>query len=239
MNTAKTVENENLKANILIIGGGGAGLAAAVAAAEKGVKEILILEERQVPGGNAVFPEGIFAADSPVQKRMGIVCRSDDIFKKAMEYSHWRINPRLIRYLINKSGDTIRWLEEKGVEFEKIAPIYPNNEPSTFHVVKGSERTGAAVIRRLLKKSEELGVKILCQTKAKRLLTDQNGRVNGVLAELNNNEIRIIGQSVILATGGFTGNTELIKNICQVITMRKSIIPGCYAAEMDYKWQPK
>jgi cation diffusion facilitator CzcD-associated flavoprotein CzcO len=59
MNTAKTVGNENLKANVLIIGGGGAGLAAAVAAAEKRVKGILIFEERQVPGGNAVFPDGL------------------------------------------------------------------------------------------------------------------------------------------------------------------------------------
>jgi fumarate reductase flavoprotein subunit len=211
MSTINTPGTENLQTDIVIVGGGGAGLAAAVAAAEKGIKKILILEERCVPCGNAVFPDGIFAADSPVQKRLGVVCRKDDIFKKAMEYAHWRINPRLVRALVNKSGDTIRWLEEKGVEFERIAPIYPNDKPWTFHVAKGQGKTGAAVVRALLKKSKELGVQIFYQIKGKELIINKNGNVIGVIAEAKNREIRIVAKSVILATGGFTGNIELLK----------------------------
>ena len=98
-----------------------------------------------------MFPDGIFAAESPVQKRLGLDVRKDDIFKKAMDYAHWKINPRLIRALVNKSGDTIRWLEEKGVEFEKVSPIYPSNVPLTFHVTRGSGKTGAAVVRAISK----------------------------------------------------------------------------------------
>jgi fumarate reductase flavoprotein subunit len=211
MNDLNTKNIQDRQVDIVIIGAGGAGLAAAAAAAEKGVKRILILEERKFPGGNAIFPEGIFAADSPVQKRLGVVCTKDDIFKKAMDYAHWRINPRLIRTLINKSGDTIRWLEEKGVEFENIAPIYPNDTPSTFHVVRGPGKTGAAVIRALLKNCRDMNVEILFQHRGRKLLTNARGDIIGVLAEAGKNEIKISTKNVILATGGFTGNTRMLK----------------------------
>lgn len=211
MSALQTKNIDNLMADIVIVGGGGAGLAAAAAAAEQGVKRILVLEERKVPCGNAVFPDGIFAADSPVQKRLGVVCPKDEIFKKAMDYAHWRINPRLIRALINKSGDTIRWLEEKGVEFETIAPIYPNDTPTTFHVARGPGKTGAAVMRALLKNCQEMNVQILCQHRGRKLLTGKNGDVVGVLAETMDHEVKVAAKSVILATGGFTGNTRMLK----------------------------
>jgi fumarate reductase flavoprotein subunit len=202
---------ENLSTDLLIIGGGGAGLAAAVTAAENGVKDITILEARPVAGGNAVFPEGIFAADSPVQKRQGIQAGRDDIFKMAMSYAHWKINPRLLRALINKSGDTIGWLEQKGVEFENVAPVYPGSVPLTFHVTKGPGSTGAAVVRVLLRNCAGLGVRFLYQTRAQKLITDRHGNVTGVLAKTGGREVSIKAKTTILATGGFSGNRRLIK----------------------------
>jgi fumarate reductase flavoprotein subunit len=202
---------DDKQAEIVIVGGGGAGLAAAVAAAEQGLKNIVILEERKVPGGNAVFPDGIFAADSPVQKRLGILCEKDDIFKKAMDYAHWRTNPRLVRALINKSGDTIRWLEDKGVKFEKISPIYPNDVPSTFHVTGGPGKTGAAIIKTLLKNCGDLNVQIISQTKGLKLLTNEKGEISGILANTKSDEFTITTSHIILATGGFTGDMQLLK----------------------------
>jgi fumarate reductase flavoprotein subunit len=211
MNPSKTSSTENLQTDIIIIGGGGAGLAAAIAAEERGVNHIIVLEEQHVPGGNAVFPEGIFAAESGLQKRLGIDARKDDLFKQAMNYAHWKTNPRLVRTLINKSGDTIRWLEEKGVKFVQVVPVYPSEIPLTFHCTRGPGRTGAAVVRALVKKCEDLDVQILYQTKAKKLLTNKNGSVIGVLAKAKNDEFSITSKSVIIATGGFTGNKELLK----------------------------
>ena len=34
-----------------------------------------------------------------------------------MEYNHWRVNARLVRTLINRSAETIDWLQTLGVEF--------------------------------------------------------------------------------------------------------------------------
>ncbi|MDB9822822.1 FAD-dependent oxidoreductase [Deltaproteobacteria bacterium] len=203
-------KGKEIKTGLVIIGGGGAGLAAAVAAAEKGAKDIVILESRHVPGGNAAFVMGILAAESRLQKRMGFEARRDDIFRIAMDYAHWKINPRLIRSLVDKSGDTIEWLEEKGLKFEQILIHAPNQVPPTFHRIGGSGKTGAEVVRALVKSCEDFGVQILCQTRAKHLLTDKDGHVVGVLAESKDNEIIFTAESVIIATGGFAGNSDML-----------------------------
>ncbi|KPK96749.1 MAG: hypothetical protein AMJ95_12495, partial [Omnitrophica WOR_2 bacterium SM23_72] len=96
-------KGNELTAELVVIGGGGAGLSAAVAAAEKGA-HVIVLEKRGL-GGNSAIAFGIFAAESPTQKRLDIDCSRDELFKQAMEFAHWRINPRLVRAIIDKSGD--------------------------------------------------------------------------------------------------------------------------------------
>ena len=108
-------KTENLKTELVVIGGGGAGLAAAVAAAEKGASKVIVLEKRDAPGGNTAMAMGPFAAESPAQKRTAIEFQPGCIFKIAMNWAHWKTNPRIVRAFIDKSGDTIRWLEDKGI----------------------------------------------------------------------------------------------------------------------------
>lgn len=211
VNSAKITDSESIQADVVIIGAGAAGLAAAVAAAEAGVKEIVVLEVRSAPGGNLVFVGGLLGAETPLQKRLGVDARKDDIFRKAMEYAHWKLNPRLVRVLVDKSGDTIRWLEEKGVKFERLVPHQFNQVPLTFHAIGGAGQTGAAIVKALVKSCQELGVRFFYQTAAKKILTDEDGNVSGVLAETKEGELKIAAKGVIIATGGFAGNKELLK----------------------------
>ena len=97
MTSNETVKSNNPEADLVVIGGGGAGLAAAVAAAEEGAKNIIVLEARNVPGGNSVLASGFFTPGDPAQKRAEITASNDDYFQKAMSYAHWKTNPRLFR----------------------------------------------------------------------------------------------------------------------------------------------
>jgi fumarate reductase flavoprotein subunit len=209
MNSSKNSVEKNLQADIVIIGGGGAGLAAAIEAVVAGANNIIVLEERKVPGGNSKVAVGFFGAESPVQKRMGIYAPRDEFFKKAMSYAHWKTDPRLVRAFIDKSGDTIRWLEEKGVKFDRVTHLYRNLTP-TFHLCHRA-RAGAQIVKVLVQSCEDLGVRLLCQIKGKKILTDERGSVTGVLAKTKDKEIRIMAKSVIIATGGCLGNKELLK----------------------------
>jgi fumarate reductase flavoprotein subunit len=74
------LKNENLEADLVMIGGGGAGMAAALAAAEKGRQSIVVLEKAGSPAGRTSMAHDIFGTESPVQKRMGVDARRDDLF---------------------------------------------------------------------------------------------------------------------------------------------------------------
>ncbi len=207
-----TTKTENPKAELVIIGGGGAGMAAALAAAEKGCKNIIVLEKAGSPGGSTAMAHDIFAAESPVQKRMGVDARRDDLFKTAMEWAHWtRINPRLVRAFIDKSGDTIHWLEEKGLEFA-LAQFFPGQVPWVRHyIVRGQ---GAELMKLLRKGCESLGVKIITRARCQKILRGKDGKVTGVVADTKDGELTVSASSVIIATGGYGNNKEMLRKYC-------------------------
>lgn len=217
--------SEKLQADIVIIGGGGSGLTAAVAAIEKGAKDILILEKYAKLGGNATQPEGLLAAESHVQRRLGMDISKDEIFKNAMHYGHWKLNGPLVRALIDKSGDTIKWLEQKGLKFTNIVTHCPNQSPNTYHQAKGTGTTGFQIVRALSKQCEESGaVRIFYDTLAKKLVRGDSGKISGVVAETSDKkEINIETGCVIVCTGGFSGNEALIKKYDP--TYDKNLVP--------------
>jgi fumarate reductase flavoprotein subunit len=197
---------ETLKTDIVIIGSG-CGLAAAVAAAEKGAR-VILLEKRRKPGGNTAMARGLMAVESPLQKRLNIEARKEDIFRTAMEYSHWKIDPRIIRTIIDKSGETFQWLEQSGVRFSDVPHFYNNQVPRIYHIPDGY---GARMIKMLIQRGNKLNVRFFYQTSAKKILTGKKGKIVGIQAATKNEEIRIKTNSVIIATGGYSGDKELMK----------------------------
>jgi fumarate reductase flavoprotein subunit len=201
------MNSEKMETQVAVIGGGGAGLTAAVAAAEKGA-DVTVLEKRHALGGNSAMAEGFLAAESPAQKRMRIDARRDEIFRMAMDYAHWRLNARIVRAFVNKSGDTVRWLEDKGLYFDWIPSYFPGQRIPTWHCLKNR---GAELIEILVRECKDKGVRILKEMGAKRLLTDDKGRITGVIAGEKKKEIMITAGCIIIATGGYGGNEELLK----------------------------
>jgi fumarate reductase flavoprotein subunit len=205
------MSTKDLNAELVVIGGGGAGLAAALAAAENGCKSIIVLEKTGSAAGSTAMAHDIFGAESPVQKRLGIDARKDDLFKIAMEWAHWtNINPRIVRAFIDKSGDTISWLEKMGLRFELIQ-YFPNQVPLVRHSVLGH---GHALMKTLRDHCESLGVQILTRTPAKKLLRDEQGKICGVLAESKKEGLTINAKTVAITTGGYGNNKEMLKKYC-------------------------
>ena len=66
MDTELTTQSTPFESDIVVIGGGGSGLAAALTAAEKGIKNITVLEKGAATGGNTAWATGLFGCESPV-----------------------------------------------------------------------------------------------------------------------------------------------------------------------------
>ena len=200
--------DRKFKADLVVIGGGGAGLAAAVTAAEKGAR-VIVLEKRNCTGGNTALATMIFAAESPVQKRAMVDASREELFSAAVDWAHWKVDPRIIRAYINKSGDTIRWLEEQGCVFE-LMTFFPNQTP----VVSHRPQVRAAVTDALRRSCDNFGVNIFVRTEAKKIIMGEDGRVSGVIALNRGREFTIAANTVVIATGGYGGNKEWIKKYC-------------------------
>lgn len=198
------------KYDIAVVGGGASGMAAAIAAGENGAS-VIVIEANPRVGGNGIFPMGIYGIDSPVQRRSLIYTSTEEAFKSCMEYSHWKLDARLVRKIIDKTGETIAWLEQLGVVFEQVIHHTPNQAPEVFHIVAPPVTTGATVMAAMEKRANELGVEYLLRTRAKKLMLDEKGAACGVIGEEENgNDIQIPAGKVILCAGGFAGNEELI-----------------------------
>ena len=201
---------DRLSADLVVIGGGGSGLAAAAASSEKRIKNIIVLEKRNVPGGNAAMAEGIFAVESVPQKRQGIDADRDETFRLFMDYTHWRVDPRLVRAYINKSAETIQWLADKEVSLEYISREFIKQPFPTFHMAP-PKKAGGLIVKALLNDCKKSGVRILCGTRADKILVDKENRISGVSFDTKDGKKSIATKNVIIASGGYAGNRDLLK----------------------------
>ena len=123
------------KPDIVVVGSGAAGFAAGISAAENKASAVVI-EKRKSTGGISTTGMGIFAVESRLQREKNHQFTRDDAFKLFMEKSHWYPNPRLVRAYINKTADTIDWLEGMGIEFILMDQItFPGCINQTGHLV--------------------------------------------------------------------------------------------------------
>lgn len=204
----------SLEADIIVVAGGAAGLAAAVAAAQ-GSARVIVFEKGATTGGTGNMGMGPLGIESRHTRLKQFKPTKDEAFEVFMNYTHWRVDAQLVRAYLNKSGDTIHWLEDLGVEFVEPASYFPSAYP-TWHLIKpATGRPGpmasATMMKILTDKAKEMGVKILLQTPVQKVLKQEN-RVVGVIAEDKNGEpVEAKAKAVIIATGGFGDNPQMIK----------------------------
>ncbi|MCD8338584.1 MAG: FAD-dependent oxidoreductase [Burkholderiales bacterium] len=198
---------EYLTTDLCIIGGGLAGLSAAQTAVDQGIKPI-VLEKEAFVGGGGNFPEGSLGVGTRYQKEHGITTTPDQVLEAALQYHHYRADPAVLRVLIEESGKTIDWVIDKGAEMRGIRTMYPKEESlMTWHLFKGG---AAGIIKRFAEEVKAKGGIILTRTPAKKLIME-DGKVVGVEAvKADGEKVIIHAKKVIIATGGFESNKEML-----------------------------
>ena len=204
-------------ADIVVGGGGASGLAAAVEAAPSGAK-IVVLEKMPVLGGSLAMSEGMFAVGSHWQKDLGYNYTKDDAFQEIVEYHHMRNNARIVREYVERSADTIEWMENTvGVTFTGVGTTCMATEANRpagdkyldkyyWHMF---DKQGGAR-EPMINAVEKTGAVVLLNTSGKKLIME-NGKCVGVEAENTDGQKVIVNaKATIIATGGFGSNPEMI-----------------------------
>ena len=214
-----------------VIAAGPAGLCAAASAAEAGVS-VVVFEKASTAGGTANMGMGPFGVESRIQQQNMISMTKEQAFERFMEYVHWHTDARLVREYFWKSGETINWQEDMGVPFYGAKRYSPVAE-ETWHIVQpedGSQpgpRAASLMCKILYEYCVELGVKFLFETPADKILGDKDG-VHGIHGRnlSTGEEVEAQCKAVIIATGGFAANPEMVKEHTGY-QLGKDMLPIC------------
>ncbi len=215
---------KKINTDVIVVAAGLSGLAAAISAGENGAR-VIAFEKAGTTGGAANMGMGPLGIGTHYQRRQMCNITPGEAFRKHMNFTHWRVDARMVRDYYWKSADTIAWLEEMGVAFFGAMRAYaaPENVKAyasaeeTAHIVKpesgGPPGPGiaATMIKRMTERAKERGVEIVLNTPVKKLIK-KDGRIVGVRAEDDAGEvIEATSDALIIGTGGFGDNPKLIK----------------------------
>jgi fumarate reductase flavoprotein subunit len=227
------------EADVCVIAAGASGLSACNAAAEKGAK-VIAVEKAATTGGTGSMGMGPFGLESRIQRLKQMAPTKEQAFKEMMHYTHYQVDAKLVSTYFDKATTTIDWLENMGVEFWDAVPYFPGGWPTWHVVAPGGEGCARNLYRILTEKAKEKGVEILLQTPAKKIIK-QGGKITGVLAEDRDGEkIEIAAKAVIVATGGFGDNPQLIKKFTGYewgVDMQSFRIPGLAGEGLKMAWE--
>lgn len=205
---------KQMSADVVVVAGGPAGLAAAITAGENNLKTILF-EKSNTTGGAANMGMGPLGINTKLQKRTFNDISVEEALDIHMKYTHYRVDEDLVQTYFNKSADTIAWLEDMGVEFVGSFRYFKESA-ATWHIVKPEDgvigpRVAGRMIRIMTERAQELGVDIQLETPVQSLIFE-NGKVCGVKAvNQSGEEIEARAKAVVVATGGFGFNVEMVK----------------------------
>jgi hypothetical protein len=171
--------------DVLVLGGGMAGLCAALTAAEQGAR-VLLLEKGARFGGSMFLSNGIvwtYATEADARRRVPDA------------------DPALQALLVANLRSGMDWLEARGVALEA--------ERVYLECGRGRAASGPQMTAALVARIREREGTLLSATHLARLALDDAG-VTGALAIGPDGPVQVSARAVILATGGFQGNAELL-----------------------------
>ena len=210
--STQTDNTKELTYDVVVGGGGAAGLSASIEAAKAGAKVVLI-EKLPMVGGSTILSGGIvYGTGYKIQKDAGIEDSVDALVQYWLEKSDNVASEPYLRFVAERSGETIDWLVELGVEFG--APYATGTSPVLRAV--STTNHGNGLIEPLKTTAEASGVEFLLQTSAQKLIKEGDKVVGVEAVDSEGNPLVINAKAVVLATGGFDRNSELVTTYASV-----------------------
>lgn len=195
--------------DIVIIGAGGAGMSAAIEAKDAGLNPV-ILEKMPVAGGNTIkSSSGMNASGTEVQKANGIEDSNDKFFEESLKGGHGANDKELLRYFVDHSAEAIDWLKKNGIVLDNLSITGGSSVKRTHRPHDGSA-VGGYLVDGLLRNVKERKIPLFVDANVTEI-SEKDGKPNGVTVKTKAGDKKITAKSVIVTTGGFGANKDMIK----------------------------
>ncbi len=214
---------------VIIVGSGNAALCAAISALEHG-SEVLILEaaDEKEAGGNSKYTAGAmrFVYDSgeellhllndPNDQRLEVTdfgsYPKEKFENDLLGFNDGRPLSPQQKILISNSKETIQWLADHNIKFDPIYSRQSFQKDGKYIFWGGltleAKGEGVGLVDAQLKRVIELGGTIEYNHKVTKLQSENN-TINGVVCEIDGNEVFFKANAVVLGCGGFESSKKL------------------------------
>ena len=221
----ETPQDEEVTADVVVVGMGLAGVTASMSALDQGAT-VVAVEKAGAAGGSSKYSGGfITGVGTEQQQAVGYDLDVDgymDYFNSCTDQSVKtdETDRDAVRAMIERSAGDIKFLEEHGIGItgpdgfggDFLVWHYPATRTSAFagaaggadHIVAGMDYLDA-----------QENFSIYYNTPATSILTDDSGAITGVLCERDDGStLTVNAKSVVLSCGGWAASPELMERFC-------------------------
>ena len=206
---------ETVDCDVVVVGAGTAGMPAAVSAAEGGAS-VVVLEKQAAGFGMRNY---IGAVGTSTQKQAGVEISEKQIVQDLLRYSSYRADASLVKLWAQRSGEAIDWytglMEQGGMNVWLETDINDDvesqfKEYSTCHMYYNLDNADLTETSVMAQKMEDAGCDVRYETPMVQLI-QEDGAVTGVVAQAaDGSYVRVNAGAVVLATGGYAANTDMM-----------------------------
>lgn len=195
--------------DLVVIGSGGTGLVAAMQAHELGLKPVVLEKMPKLGGNTNRASSGMNAAETNVQLHHHVVDSFEAFYADTFKGGGQLNNPDMLRYFTSHSALAIDWLADHGIVLDDLT-VTGGMQKKRTHRPSSMAPIGGFLVTELLKQIQAEKVPVFTNVTVTKLnLT--NDKVTGVTVKTEQaNDVQVAADAVVLATGGFGANQELI-----------------------------
>jgi tricarballylate dehydrogenase len=216
--------------DVVVVGGGNAAMCAALSARESGAR-VLVLEKAPEAwrGGNGFFTAGGFRfafksfdelrtligdlSDQEAAQMEVDPYTEDNFYDDLMRVTEECADPDMALVLVRESQNTVRWMKDRGIRWIPMFGRQAYKVGGKFRfwggLVLEAVGGGPGLIDMEYASAAKAGIDVRFDTKATRLVTDDRGRVTGLVVRTSTGTETIEAGAVVLASGGFEANPEM------------------------------
>lgn len=217
----------HLDCDVAVLGAGGSGLIAAVRTVMLTGKKVIVIEKAKEPGGNTWYAGGFRMHYSKLQKEAGVPDTRDAQIRDFMIKVLWQEDHHLVYKVFHATEKLADWLiEDCGCEQDFVlgdVPSFIGGGKGLMFVNKTGKKfkrpdtsigpggMGSYIVLKMLEMCKKLGIEVLTEHTAEKLIKNRRGAVVGVLVRDPGGTTEISCRACVLATGCFSHDKELVK----------------------------